>query len=104
MERGKCHGEVQEILCGNTAIVELPVHFNCISTIEASTGRQKHVGHGKVGKKRSLLKLDLSADLIRVEMLPREFRVLNVVLHFLGFSKALKTALPDVFGSKLGLL
>lgn len=48
------------------------------------------MGHGKVGKKRSLLKLDLSADLIFVEMLPREFRVLNVFLHFLGLVRLSK--------------
>lgn len=48
------------------------------------------MGHRKVGKKRSLLKMDLPAGLIFVKMLPRELRVLNMFLHFLDLLKHLK--------------
>lgn len=48
------------------------------------------MGHRKMRKKRSLLNLDLPADLIFVEMLPREFRVLYVFLHFFGLVRHLK--------------
>lgn len=89
------------MLYGSSPIVELPVQykFNCSINGQAETH-----GTWKEGEKEIITEAGSTSRLNICLNASQEIQGVKCVFALLEFSKALEIALPNVFGSKLGLL